>query len=359
MKKRSFLILAFLLFVPFLVLAESRDYALSLLSEPAIAGSSRYIGMGGAMAAVGGDVSAAKDNPAAIGIFRRSEISVSTNISGQRCKSDATYKVALVSVPSVSWLFHFGNKMLGSGVLDQSLAFSYGRVLYGSEDWLRSVQPEYSRQPQHWRTTSELKLDDYSIDYGMNISNCLYLGAGVSLRSYRVGVLSDEGDSIFDDYALAGLGVNLRAGIIYRPLTWLRLGCAVHSPTWASNTGRMPMRTVAGMAFQFLSSGLLSVEYDYQHDGTHHLEDRHMIKAGAEYVFLNNGFLDVGYAYSFIDDRHHASLGLSWRSAHIVAGVAYLFGRTAKPLVIGAFPLTEDNILKYSHNVVFTLAFRY
>jgi hypothetical protein len=39
-------------------------------------GTARYVGMGGAMTAIGGDPSAAIDNPAGLGLYRRSEISV-------------------------------------------------------------------------------------------------------------------------------------------------------------------------------------------------------------------------------------------------------------------------------------------
>ena len=41
------------------------------LSEREVSGTARYVGMGGAMTAVGGDPSAVRDNPAGLGVYRR------------------------------------------------------------------------------------------------------------------------------------------------------------------------------------------------------------------------------------------------------------------------------------------------
>ena len=43
-------------------------------SERQIIGTARYVGMGGAMTAIGGDPSAVQDNPAGLGLYRRSEV---------------------------------------------------------------------------------------------------------------------------------------------------------------------------------------------------------------------------------------------------------------------------------------------
>ena len=45
-------------------------------SERHIVGSARYVGMSGAMTAIGGDPSAILDNPAGLGLYRRSEFSI-------------------------------------------------------------------------------------------------------------------------------------------------------------------------------------------------------------------------------------------------------------------------------------------
>ena len=46
------------------------------LSERTLTGTARYMGMGGAMTAIGGDPSAVRDNPAGLGLYRRMEVLV-------------------------------------------------------------------------------------------------------------------------------------------------------------------------------------------------------------------------------------------------------------------------------------------
>ena len=45
------------------------------LAEPDLIGTARYVGLAGAMTAVGGDPTAIQDNPAGLGIYRRFDAS--------------------------------------------------------------------------------------------------------------------------------------------------------------------------------------------------------------------------------------------------------------------------------------------
>ena len=45
-----------------------------------IKGTARYVSMGGAFGALGGDASAIIDNPAGLGIYRKSELSTTLNM---------------------------------------------------------------------------------------------------------------------------------------------------------------------------------------------------------------------------------------------------------------------------------------
>jgi hypothetical protein len=68
----KFLIVASLLSSGFLL--GQNDVDALRYSRISFGGSARYIGMGGAMGALGGDVSCATTNPAALGIFRKGEV---------------------------------------------------------------------------------------------------------------------------------------------------------------------------------------------------------------------------------------------------------------------------------------------
>ena len=51
-------------------------------------GSARYIGMGGALGALGADLSTASSNPAALGLYRRSDAALSFSVLTQQEKPD-------------------------------------------------------------------------------------------------------------------------------------------------------------------------------------------------------------------------------------------------------------------------------
>ena len=51
---------------------QAQDY--SRMAERTINGTARYVGMSGAMSAIGGDPTAVYDNPAGLGLYRRMEI---------------------------------------------------------------------------------------------------------------------------------------------------------------------------------------------------------------------------------------------------------------------------------------------
>lgn len=55
------------------------EYDALKLTQTELSGSARYMAMGGAFGALGGDATALKDNPAGLGVYRSSEIALSLN----------------------------------------------------------------------------------------------------------------------------------------------------------------------------------------------------------------------------------------------------------------------------------------
>ena len=58
-------------------------YQDSKLAENQLTGTARYVGVGGAMEALGADISPISTNPAGIGLFRKSQVSVSAGVIAQ------------------------------------------------------------------------------------------------------------------------------------------------------------------------------------------------------------------------------------------------------------------------------------
>ena len=68
------------------------------LMKPELTGTARYIGMGGAMEALGADISTISTNPAGIGLFRSSSANISFGLSSQQ--DVTTYGADHKTVPS-------------------------------------------------------------------------------------------------------------------------------------------------------------------------------------------------------------------------------------------------------------------
>lgn len=88
-------------------------------------------------------------------------------------------------------------------------------------------------------------MNELDLSFGGNISDQLFFGLTIGIPTIRFYHASryyeeDTGDSIpffqsflFDyNYSSQGTGVNVKFGLIYRPANWLRIGGAIHTPTW-------------------------------------------------------------------------------------------------------------------------------
>lgn len=86
MKKIYFLAASMAL--PFMADAQSAIDGFRI-SQPDLKGTARFMGMGGAFGALGGDLSSISTNPAGIGVYRRNEIGITMDIDCQTSTSEA------------------------------------------------------------------------------------------------------------------------------------------------------------------------------------------------------------------------------------------------------------------------------
>ena len=70
-------------------LAAQETYENAKIAMEDLNGTARYVGMGGAMEALGADISTISTNPAGIGLFRKSNINVSFGLVSQANVSNA------------------------------------------------------------------------------------------------------------------------------------------------------------------------------------------------------------------------------------------------------------------------------
>ena len=100
---------------------------------------------------------------------------------------------------------------------------------------------------QMFRSKSKGNITEATINFGGNFSNKFFAGVNIGIQSisYRYDEIYGEQATNSNDfqtgfesfsaayrYKATGTGINLKAGIIYLPTQWLRLGASISTPTW-------------------------------------------------------------------------------------------------------------------------------
>ncbi len=133
MKRTIYILLVGLLAVCNGLLAQD----MQRFTERQIMGTARYVGMGGAMTAIGGDPSAAQDNPAGLGLYRRSEVMLSLDETidqtAQR-ESKYLYQRARLALPQVSAIWAWGHPNKQRGMIYNNFMFSIQRLANFNRD---------------------------------------------------------------------------------------------------------------------------------------------------------------------------------------------------------------------------------
>lgn len=293
-------------------------------------GTARFMAMGGAFTALGGDLSTLNQNPAGIGIYRSSEIGVSLGIDFQR-NSTSPSSMQFPSHQNQTKVYcnnfgYVGATNLSGALRTLNWGVSYNRAVsfdriysgyvgntttslsnyvaaYSSAagysasqmefddakgynpyfdsniDWLSILSySAYMINPTNAAGNSYQGLyqngvkssdalfnvresgyvDEYNFSVGGNVENFIYWGLSVGvtdLKYIRSTYYSEYlegaqvyneinggttlGDAAFDlsnRKYINGNGWNIKLGMIFKPINELRIGFAVHTPTWYSFT---------------------------------------------------------------------------------------------------------------------------
>lgn len=286
-------------------------------SQSDLRGTARYMSMGGAFTALGGDISSLSQNPAGLGVYRRSEIGATLDISPRRItattatnrtSTDATKVfcnnfgyIGVANLNSAMRTFAWGvsynrvgsfnreftsynasapssltnyiaNFTNNSGVEPSTLTITdkYNPYQQSDADWLsilaynslliNDVNGKYVGLDQNGTVGDAQSVvrqsgyvDEYNIDFGGNVSDVVMWGLGIGIYDLNfnstvvysesmAGAYIPSAEGVMDtgsaEYYLTnyrnvnGSGVNLKFGLIFRPINEFRLGIAVHTPTW-------------------------------------------------------------------------------------------------------------------------------
>lgn len=296
--------------------------ATALLAMPAVAqetyenaplanedlnGTARYVGMGGAMEALGADISTIGSNPAGIGLFRKSTVSGSfglvnqsdvssfrdgdkTNMSFDQAGFVYAMRAGSRNYVNVGFNYHksknFDNILLASdklsGASQNKLSYIKGdkgvfsigtnaRGEYvGNNDAFSQTDYLYynalmpgkdadgnatfyynNANGYNFGRSNKGYIGEYDFNISGNSNDRFYWGVTFGIHDvhyknqsgYIETLLDDAGASIGDvmindQREITGTGFDVKAGVIFRPVTDspFRIGLYVHTPTWYSLT---------------------------------------------------------------------------------------------------------------------------
>ena len=270
-------------------------------------------------------------------------------------------------------------------------------------------------------------INEFDIAFGTNYNDRLYIGATIGIPVIRYWentqyreVRNDTAVHYFRSMTFNqqlethGTGINLKVGIIYRPANWVRIGAAIHTPTyygnmrdnWSSDmTGELtfgtttaysplgafdyqlvtPFRAIGSVAFIIGNYGLISGEYEYVNYGQSYFssndasysdvntEIKNQYKApvnvrfGTEWRIKNfrvrGGFGYYGSPYQSgpsTAEMYVASIGWGYRVSHFFFDMTYQWSQTKEDYYFYDPTVIDPSLNTYTASrVTTTFGFRF
>lgn len=423
--------------------AQSAVEALKLTDTDLI-GTARFVSMGGAFTALGGDISTLSQNPAGIGVYRSNEVVTTLTISPQSTQIDnlpgnSRNNKTRVNFDNLGFVgtFNFGNMLLRNinfgvaynsrknyarnyrvsynslnGSLTNSIAglcsenpnnlltangaydngapwldiLAYDNFLMAYSPTATAANNSYYGLFSQGSTWGNGYLDvresgynnEYTFNFGGNVADRVFFGLGLGITDLKYSLVSDYGEnlygttgeteidatlypitsseySLYNELTLNGTGVNFKAGFIAYVTNSLRIGAAIHTPTYysvrrtaygdiinnyiylenyletqansQSSTPvstqhfslRTPLRFMVGASYQIGYKALVSADYEYtaysrmklsdengyeetysydNSDIRDYLKNTHTVRLGGEYRVTPQLSLRVGYSFT-------------------------------------------------------------
>lgn len=284
--------------------------------------TARYKALGGAMTALGGDMSAAADNPAGLAVFNTSEMSFSFGVNttnnevpgyidaqGTRlgAKESATKLlfnqiggVLVFETPELDW------KSFALGINSQNIGQANEALSVGRDTGIKLLDPNSTFNGY----SSYINGSNYrtNLTFAGNHQNNFYIGGSLDFYNSNKEIqnifskeVKDINGKYFDEYQRAdspltenGTGFGLSLGLIYKPIQEVRLGLSYKSPVWWSMNTNAPVYEEffyvdAGNTFYYRElDSYNSFDYDLTTPAT--------VNFGAAYVFAKKGLLSVDYS---------------------------------------------------------------
>lgn len=457
-------------------------------------GSAKFNSMAGAFGAVGADFSATSQNPAGMGFYRSSELSISplfqnattsSNFMGKTNKDNRgtmylgnlgfVWAFSTPSPSSAMKYFQFGigintintfnNRMLVKGIntensllnqyvdnLNSSLTFptdstykvnedkfsttqaldvdliSLGWVVIGN-DTVKRLVIDRTNQGLEQRKSAESKgsVQETNFAFSTNLLDKIYIGTTISLTNINYSETSIYTENELEDQPIPffnqmkryetlrtnGSGINMKIGVIYKPIEPLRIGLALHTPTayfemndqWSSKMSAKydngnelvssnprgefdyrlttPMRFIGSLAYVIGNHGMISADYenvdyskaklrsdtyDFMNENENistYLKSAHNFRIGGEFKYnifgVRAGFGYYGSPYANetkLGSRYTYTFGVGVRERSYFIDLAYQIQKMEEEYYLYSIAPVANN--KYSaNNIQLTLGVRF
>lgn len=390
--------LLLILFLAYCLLPIAHSQDVQRFAERQIIGTARYVGMGGAMTAIGGDPSAVQDNPAGLGLYRRGEIMLTVDGTiDQTCQNDSrdVYQRARFALPQVSAVWAWGNPSKQRGMIYNNFMFSIQRLANYNRDvlvegvgmgmveticektnglaeeflidmpwndeevgWLSILGYEgYLIDPvvdNQWIPAVDFSsgtlsvsetgsADQYTLSWAGNISNQWYVGLSLNIptitytkRTSLLETSRNNSAELKSMYYASGVGVSGAVGLIYRPIQSLRIGASLQTPT----VMQLSLQTEGDMY-----STIAGQKYDVLTPSSGSINTEIYAPLRTSFSVAgqmgNNALIAVQYDYAHsadMEDVHTLRIGAeaqAYRGLFINAGYVYESSFMNKELAVG------------------------
>ncbi|MBP5318752.1 MAG: hypothetical protein J6Y77_05065 [Paludibacteraceae bacterium] len=382
--KNRFLILIGLCVAGIAATQAQTIYEAASQSAQDLGGTARFLGSGGAFNAIGGEVSTISYNPAGLAVYASDELTATVNIQWANSRFEQQQRMGwpTATLANAAYIKTFKTDR-ERGLVSWNIAFSYNAVytqkrrasyagnttrsfadfLAAYSEGLDETMMNYEEEDAGW--ASVLAYDaglivpngasswksgapedesannfyyeenghnnEFAISFGTNFNHQWYAGLSLAGNYLNYALYSQYSEQYSDrtfinerTYNANGVGFTCKLGLLYKPVKWIRLGLAFHTPGlyvnkdkastcyksdlyWYGSPGydtfyryrlRTPLRASASLGIHLGKYGIFGLEYQFSNTQNirigHHstdainvkinryLLDQHTVRAGLE-----------------------------------------------------------------------------
>ena len=219
------------------------------------------------------------------------------------------------------------------------MAYKGGLINLGAKGWYPDERGPGAQMSQYTDLQSRGSAGEFSFAFGFNINNIVYLGASLDIKSvsrkqticyneyidYENGKAPNATDYPYQlqNFGFAqtmyvnGSGIGAKFGIVVRPIEALRIGLALHTPTYYS----LAYRYSASLSSAALSVGNNPYDWEVINGYVYANEDTPILQDGGEnrWTFTTPARLLAGISYTIgpfaiisVDYQYDAYRALKW-----------------------------------------------